>query len=404
MKPFIIFMVAIVLSHSGFIFASEESDEVFIIRSDVQAIKDEVGVIKTLVEQKNDNAFNPSITVVGDGAAQYVFGHHHADHGKSEEGHGKHTHGFESGVFVRELEFVLNAPIDPYVDGTVTLGLHSHRYGHFHFHVEEAFLRFKKWPGFGYSPLGLNLKLGQFKASFGRMNRVHRHHITQYDYPMAMTRFLGEEGLSAPGLSLENSFAVSEKSALNITIEGMMGGALPLQDKSARKTVMGLLNLWWHQEVHTDHFVDVGSSGILSQIGAGKKVLGLLGGDVHYSYLPKGFGQNPFFIVGDELYSASSYKKEDRWAFGNVAWAQIKLFGSSFFTLKHDVAPKSESVSFEHSVGTYLSYYTSEFLRFRLGYEHVMPKMNSFAGEHRLIASVMFVMGSHPVEPYFITR
>jgi hypothetical protein len=98
-------------------------------------------------------------------------------------------------------------------------------------------------------------------------------------------------------------------------------------------------------------------------------------------------------------------KASSLWSVGNYSWAQIRLFSQTFFGVKYDLAPKPKSFQgLEHALGLYISHYTTEFLRFRLGYEHVMPAIESFHGDHRLMLSMMFVLGSHPVEPYFVNR
>jgi hypothetical protein len=394
------------------------SDEIYLLKAQVATLEKEVAAATALANQERDNIFNPAITVVGDILGQYAFksgqakahehdhGHEHSHvHEHTGDDH-HHAPGWSNGLFVRELEFELRGDIDPWADAMLAVALENHGTGSWELHVEEAFLRFKKWPGLDGSPWGLNTKVGQFKTAFGRMNRIHRHHTTQIDFPMAMKSFLGEEGLSAPGISFNRSWVLNEKNALNLFVEGVMGGGLPMQDRGARESVMGLSHLWWHQGLATDHFLDVGLSGLLGTTAGFKSdALVLLGGDVHYSYLPAGHGQNPVFLLGSEFYTANKHEKNSRWPMGNFTWAQVKLIGSTFLGARYDLAPREgHSAEFQHGISTFFSYYTTEFLRFRLGYEHVMPKMNSFAGDHRLLASMMFVLGSHPVEPYFVTR
>jgi hypothetical protein len=52
----------------------------------------------------------------------------------------------------------------------------------------------------------------------------------------------------------------------------------------------------------------------------------------------------------------------------------------------------------------YLSYYTSEFLRFRAGYEHRWSDVAADNGINSFIAEVNVVFGSHPTEPYWVNR
>jgi hypothetical protein len=52
----------------------------------------------------------------------------------------------------------------------------------------------------------------------------------------------------------------------------------------------------------------------------------------------------------------------------------------------------------------YVSYYTSEFLRFRLGYEHRWSDIPLEDNVNSVMAEVNVVFGSHPTEPYWVNR
>jgi hypothetical protein len=56
------------------------------------------------------------------------------------------------------------------------------------------------------------------------------------------------------------------------------------------------------------------------------------------------------------------------------------------------------------SWSAYASYYTTEFLRFRLGFEH---RQSDFAEQNdinTILLEINFVFGSHPTEPYWVNR
>lgn len=370
-------------------------ERLFDLEAQVESLKSELSATKNQAMQERANAFNPSISVVGDVLGQHSFGQSFpiSDHG-----------GFSSGLFIREVELELRAEVDPFADALVAIGIGSHG-DHVHLHVEEAYARFKALPGLGYAPLGMIIKAGRFKPAIGRLNRVHLHNAPQVYYPEALRTFLGDEGYSSQGLSLNLAFNPSSKSALNIFAEGLFSSRLPLQDADAEEMASGVLHLWWHQELASDHFLDLGLSGLLGRQGkAHSGLFSLFSADIHYSFLPTGFGQDPLFLLGSEFYTANKETKS-HWPIGSFTWAQLRIFDGTFLGLLYDLAPKKlELDHFQHSLGAFLTYYTSEFLRLRLGYEHVMPNMNSFKGDERLMLSMIFILGSHPIEPYFINR
>jgi hypothetical protein len=52
----------------------------------------------------------------------------------------------------------------------------------------------------------------------------------------------------------------------------------------------------------------------------------------------------------------------------------------------------------------FLTYYTTEFLRLRLGYEHTKSDVAEMDGLDTGWLELNFVFGSHPVEPYWVNR
>jgi len=389
-------IVALVSSLS---FADSESDRLLDLEAQVISLKSEVAATKTLAEQERASTFNPSISVIGDVIGQYGINVAKEDHDEED-----HVHSFDNGVLVRGVEFEFRAAVDPWADVLVVLGIEPHG-GHVDLHLEEAYTRLKKWPGLDFAPLGIEIKAGRFLTAIGRMNRIHLHNTPQISYPLAMKVFLGEEGYASQGVSLSASYPTSSSSAVTVFAEAITASKLPIQEKGAKEMASGVGHIWWHQELAPTHFLDLGASSLFGRRGQqGSGLFYLAGGDAHYSYLPNGYGQNPLFLMGSELYAANNVDS-GRWPLGNFTWAQVKLIGSTFFGARYDLAPQEQDLqAFQHGIGAYFSYYTTEFLRFRLGYEHLMPSVTSFDGDHRFMLSMNFIMGSHPVEPYFINR
>ncbi len=370
------------------------------VEAQVATLKADLNATKALAEQERPSAFNPSISVIGD-----VLGQYGINVPAKPEKPGAHEHGFSNGVNVRELEFEFRGAIDPWADALAVIAIEQHEVNHFHVGIEEAYARLKKWPGIDVAPFGIEVRAGKFRTALGRMNRIHLHNIPQITYPLAMRVFLGDEGYASQGLSFNGSWAFSQKSALSWSLEGIAGSKLPMQDKGAKEMPSGIAHAWWHQELAPTHFLDIGASSLIGRNGKEDSGVFWLGaGDIHYSYLPTGYGQNPFFLTGSEMYIVNK-NVDGRWPLGNFTWLQMKMLGSSFVGLRYDIAPKEEKLNkFQHALGAYVGLYTTEFMRFRLGYEHVMPDVHSFAGDHRMMLSMNFILGSHPVEPYFANR
>lgn len=386
----------------------DTEDRLFDVEAQLNTLKNDLEVTKKKAGQERANLFNPSISVIVDTIGQVGFGmkDHHDAHGHDHDHdhHHDHDHGhhhshadFHDGVFLREVEFELAAEIDPIAKGLLALSVGQSSYKDYHFHVEEAYAKFIPW--------WVQIKAGRFKTAMGRMNRIHMHNIPQITYPLALRTFLGEEGFASQGLSFSRSFAFNQTSALSLVGEAVIGSRVPMQEEGAEKMPSAIAHAWLHQELAPSHFLDFGLSSLFGRQGEENSGLFWLSGlDLHYSYLPTGYGQDPIFLFGLESFLANQTRK-NIWAPGGFSWAQMRLICSSFLGLRYDLAPKLDDLKgFQHALGAYLGYYHTEFLRFRVGYEHVMPSLSSFEGDHRLLFSMNFVLGSHPVEPYFANR
>ncbi|OGL43016.1 MAG: hypothetical protein A2161_05420 [Candidatus Schekmanbacteria bacterium RBG_13_48_7] len=147
--------------------------------------------------------FNPDISAIGDFLIHYS---------------GNEGESIDDEFLFRELELGISASVDPYARADVFLGIHkeltSHheesedqdqhfelgRYGHDHeaygIHIEEAYLTLLTLPA------GLQAKFGKFKMSFGKANTNHLHALPWIDYPLVIQNFLGEEGFTGEGISI----------------------------------------------------------------------------------------------------------------------------------------------------------------------------------------------------------
>jgi hypothetical protein len=85
-------------------------------------------------------------------------------------------------------------------------------------------------------------------------------------------------------------------------------------------------------------------------------------------------------------------------------FAQVQLSWHTYLGARYDYAQDiADDRLATQLVAGYLSYYTSEFLRFRAGYEHRWSDIPAQDGVNSFIAEVNVVFGSHPTEPYWVT-
>lgn len=357
-------------------------DRMFDAESSINTIKEDVARLKELNDQEKPNSFNPSMSVTVDLLGQYGF-------------NVKSDGDFKNGFLVREAEAEFKAEVDPFCRGVLSLAFSQESHHKFHLHIEEAYGAFDLF--------GMGIKLGRFRSSFGRVNLLHLHALHQTYQPHAAQAFLGEEALFANGISLFNNFPLAENHNLMLSLEGSWLTKTDLQDKGAEKAPSGLMRLWWHSQYGDADFLDVGISNFMGRKGEQKSGLfNLIGFDFHYAYKPGYLKAESLFLLGHESFLAISPKTDSQYAYGNFTWAQVRLFAGTFLGVRHDLFPGDSSL--KHAASAYMSYYTSEFLRFRVGYEHVMPKLSSIDGEDRIMFGLVFTMGAHPQDPYIVNR
>jgi hypothetical protein len=83
------------------------------------------------------------------------------------------------------------AYVDPYFKAEVVIA-----FGEGSADFEEAYLASMTLPA------GLKLRLGKFKAPFGKLNTIHAHALPIVHMPMAWERAFGEDGLNESGIAL----------------------------------------------------------------------------------------------------------------------------------------------------------------------------------------------------------
>lgn len=109
-----------------------------------------------------------------------------------------------NGLDLQEAEISLLAEVDSYSRFSLTLALHSEYeldattnevHQHWHLEPEEVFAELTQIPG-------ALVKIGKFRAAFGKSNLLHAHALPFVDAPIANTGLLGDEGFNDVGASV----------------------------------------------------------------------------------------------------------------------------------------------------------------------------------------------------------
>jgi len=344
------------------------------------------------------NAFNPRITVFGD-----FLGRWSVSSGELvEDGVNR-----DDRIALREVELDLRADIDPYAKGVLILALHEHDPGEYEVEIEEGYMTLETLP------FGLRGQLGRWRLPFGQINQLHLHDLPQAHYPLALTDFFGEEGFAdnAVMASWLTPWAPIELSVLLLNGENERVLAGEDSDDPA-----WLGRATYFLQMNDTMFLSFGSSFLFGYNDApdpltdlpseAKQETQVWGADVLYKWQPNQFRS---VVAQAEVYGLKKEVAGGReHAFGAYGFLQVQPLQRWYLGARYDWSNYAEGVedSEQWAASAWISYYTTEFLRFRLGVEH-RERESTGGGEPDLDTvyfQVTFVFGSHPVEPFWFNR
>jgi len=324
--------------------------------------------------------------------------------------------GRENRFFPREVELALFGQVDPYARAEVRVEAGEEEAGEIALHLAEANLTLLTLP------FGTQLKLGQMRNRFGLLNNSHEHDRPFIDQPNALTRFLGDEGLVERGAELT---WVAPLPFFLEALAGVFDGdneTLFGRGKLNEPLLTGRLRTFF--ELGDFGAVQLGVSAA-SGTTAERRRDTILGADVKYKYTPPGW-RHPLVTLGGEgllnfrrvnrdgedvdgdgvIDTQADTRTRRRW--GGYAWAEVQPFQRWAFGTRGDWTEFPETRGREWAIEPYVTFWPSEFLRFRLGYKHTdRDKRDGFTDNESSARSVWevllqatFILGAHPAHPF----
>lgn len=349
-------------------------------------------------QSQNQNVFNPAITIFGNLVGR-------ADDRPVFLDEGDEPERIDDRVNLREVEIDFRAPIDPWADGVVTLAYESEVPGEFETAIEEGYVLLKKLPFLDSAPAGLKLQAGRFRPDFGRTNKLHTHDLPWITRPRSLQTFLGEEGFIQNGVSGRFFLpSPSEDDTLEGTLAVLGGGDIAV-DEAAEDSEYGVLGkLGWFRQLAPEHDVELGLS-----TWQGDSEASLYGADFLYRWRPLEGGNARSFLFGGELFRGDLDELEgeplDGDPLGFYLFSQLQLNPNLYLGARFDRSEELEDESLAtDTYSAFVTWYTTEFLRFRLGLEHSESDLAELDDLDTLLFELNFVFGSHPVEPYWVNR
>lgn len=312
----------------------------------------------------NLSAFNPEIGVLADIVGQF------SESSADGEGNDK--------LSAREMELVFGHPIDPYSRLDVTASFSDTEAAS----LEEAYIT--HWG----LPAEVKTRIGRLKPKVGKAVAIHRDSLDTVDEPLVVSSYLGAEGLSRTGLEFSGFLPAPWTVLTHELTAGVMeggvgeGGTLFGATRRRPSFYAHLKNFWDISEITN---AELGATYLVGSKDADASfevnALGLDTTFVHYvTPSNKLKWQNEFYLQDrDEAFSVAEDGTQTD--FNNQPWGWYSLLdyrlsprlgiGGRFdYVELVDIDPASLVRDADTAWSGYLTFYQSEFARWRLQYRH----------------------------------
>lgn len=288
----------------------------------------------------------------------------------------------------REFEFAFQSDLDPYSKTKIFLTFEDEEVG-----VEEGYIYYAGLPG------RIRADVGKFRQPIGDLNRWHLHALPETEYPLVYQRFLGEEGLSAVGVSLYTALPVSVAGGTHeIWLQGTTAGSEPLYGDGHPFTPLARLQNFWQLSRST--YTQIGFSATGGNTDDGDLRSRLLGVDFRLTYRPPEAGTRrdiTFRAEGYRLHATEVGVSTDRYG----AFLDLNARTSRRWILgaRYDYAESPRGLEdTEWRLTPNITWWQSEFVYLRLEGEH---RDSDLEGTRNLLTfQAVWAMGPHKHETY----
>jgi hypothetical protein len=276
-------------------------------------------------------------------------------------------------------------------------------------------------------PWGFQPKGGRMRLRWGYLNEFHQHDRPFIDNPDVYVRFFGEEGLVENGAEIawvaptpvylqaiagifdgDNDVAFGGGTLRNPLVTGRLRTFLEPTDTLAIQFGVSAMTGLTTEDKHASY------GGI----------------DAKFKYTPESW-RHPLLTGGGEIFfahrnnpatpastddggvaaalmrrrlrqeptepAATEFEKRD--AYGFYVWTEVQPWQRWVFGVRYDWTEDPTMAGHEWAIGPYLSFFTTEFLRFRLGYKHTdRSGFGSPSSIDELLFQATFILGAHPAD------
>jgi hypothetical protein len=325
--------------------------------------------------------------------------------------------GQENRFFPREVELSLFGQIDPYASAVVRFEAGEEERGQATaVTLAEAYFTLLTLP------YGTQARIGQMRSRYGWSNEIHEHDLPWVDRPNVMRIFFGPEGLQEKGLEMtlvpDLPFYIEALAGIFNGDNEVAFGRSTLQ----HPLVTGRLRTFF--ELGDEHAVMLGMS-VASGMTDDRNRSTILGWEWRYKYRPDGWLHPLITFTGEALYSlrtanvdvdvdgdgsVDQVDKRQRNHSGLYAGLEVQPFRRWAGGVRYDWSQYPVNPGWEWAIEPYITFWPSEFLRFRLAYKYTdrSPQTrdafnlndSSARKVDEILFQASFILGAHPAHPF----
>jgi len=323
----------------------------------------------------NPTYFNPAMAVIGNFLARA--GRNPVEDSPSLEMH--------------ESEISFQAVVDPYARADFFVSLSNGG-----IELEEGFITFT------HLPADFLVKIGKFKAQFGKVNTLHAHVLPWADVPLPIVNLLGgEEGWNDAGVSVARLFPLPGDTFSELTLQLFRGESENLFEAPRKNDVAYLGQYRVYRDIGDDHNVEVGATWGRGHNGITDDSETTLE-NIHLVYRWRPLGGTPYrtFILRSELIRSRREQEDGRqtargfFVGGDYRFAQRWWAGARYEFSDH----ADDATQRDRGGAVTLTFWPSEFSQIR-----GELRQRKYAGGIKAnegILQLQFSIGAHGAHPF----
>jgi len=336
-------------------------------RSDTAARQDTTPT-RFVGRERNQAQLNPEISVTGDVRA-----------------YGQQPGIQHDNFDAREFEVGFQSALDPYSHTKIFVSLENGNVS-----VEEGYAYWTGLPG------RLRFDIGKFRQQFGELNRWHLHAVPETEYPLAVTTYLGEDGLSGTGVSLYRAFGGLGTHEVMAQVTRSASDSELFGNAGRPTYLVHLLNFW---QLSRSTYAQLGGTALYGtdpDSSLRTKVGGL---EFRLTWRPPAEALYREWTLRAELFALKKeYAGAGPTRLGGYASSTYKLGQRWIAGLRYDYVEAPAGGVITRQLVPSLTLWESEWVMLRAQYR--WEKVAAASGTHQLAFQAVWAIGPHKHEIY----